>query len=222
MKLTKMKTIKVALADDHQLFREGIDLLLSRVDEVELVISVGSGRELIEELRSREIDVILLDLDMPDLDGIETFKRVHEEFPNIKVLVLTMHKEERMIAYLMELGVNGYLLKDTNREELKQAIITVYEHGYYFNDRTSQAVLDGLRRKTKTPPKLGQEIVLSRREQQVLELIAEGLSNKEIGEKLFISTRTVDGHRNSLLQKFNVHNTAKLIMEAVRKGFLPE
>ena len=217
-----MKTIKVALADDHQLFREGIDLLLSRVDEVELVISVGSGRELIEELRSREIDVILLDLDMPDLDGIETFKRVHEEFPNIKVLVLTMHKEERMIAYLMELGVNGYLLKDTNREELKQAIITVYEHGYYFNDRTSQAVLDGLRRKTKTPPKLGQEIVLSRREQQVLELIAEGLSNKEIGEKLFISTRTVDGHRNSLLQKFNVHNTAKLIMEAVRKGFLPE
>ena len=222
MKLTKMKTIKVALADDHQLFREGIDLLLSRVDEVELVISVGSGRELIEELRSREVDVILLDLDMPDLDGIETFKRVHEEFPNIKVLVLTMHKEERMIAYLMELGVNGYLLKDTNREELKQAIITVYEHGYYFNDRTSQAVLDGLRRKTKTPPKLGQEIVLSRREQQVLELIAEGLSNKEIGEKLFISTRTVDGHRNSLLQKFNVHNTAKLIMEAVRKGFLPE
>lgn len=217
-----MKTIKVALADDHMLFREGIDLLLSRVDEIDLVFDVGSGRELLDKLQTTEVDVVLLDLDMPDMNGIETFKLLHERFRDLRVLVLTIHKEERMIAYLMELGVNGYLLKDTNREELKKVIITVHEEGMYFNDRTAQAVLGGLRRKTKTPPRLGQEIVLSRREQQVLELIAEGLSNKEIGEKLFISTRTVDGHRNSLLQKFNVHNTAKLIMEAVRKGFLPE
>ena len=217
-----METIKVALADDHKLFREGIELLLSRVDEIDLIFDVGSGSELLDMLRTQSPDVILLDLDMPDMDGIDTYKKLQRNYPDPRVLILTMHKQERMIAYLMELGVNGYLLKDTNRHELKEAIITVHEQGYYFNDRTSQAVLDGLRRKTKTPPKLGQEIVLSRREQQVLELIAEGLSNKEIGEKLFLSTRTVDGHRNSLLQKFNVHNTAKLIMQAVRKGFLSE
>ncbi|MCE7993457.1 MAG: response regulator transcription factor [Roseivirga sp.] len=217
-----MKIITTALVDDHALFREGIDLLLSRVEEIELIFDVGSGAALLERLKTQMPDVLLLDLDMPDMNGIETYQRVHDLYPELRVLVLTMHKEERMIAYLMELGVNGYLLKDTNREELKKAIITVYQYGMYYNDRTSQALLGGLKRKTKTPPKLGQEIVLSRREQQVLELIAEGLSNKEIGEKLFISTRTVDGHRTSLLQKFNVHNTAKLIMEAVRKGFLPE
>lgn len=215
-----MKTIKVALADDHALFREGVNLLLSRVDEIDLIFDVGSGYELLSKMESQMPDVVLLDLDMPDLNGIDTFKEIRERFGEVRVLILTMHKEERMIAYLMELGVNGYLLKDTNREELKRAIITVYEEGMYFNDRTAHAVLSGLKRKTKNPPKIGQEIVLSRREQQVLELIAEGLSNKEIGERLFISTRTVDGHRNSLLQKFNVHNTAKLIMEAVKRGFL--
>lgn len=217
-----MKTIHVALVDDHALFREGIALLLSRVEEIELIFDVGSGPELLEKLKTKMPDVLLLDLDMPDMNGIETFKKVHELYPELLVLVLTMHKEERMIAYLMEIGANGYLLKDTNREELKKAIITVYEQGMYYNDRMAQAMLGGLKRKTKQPPKIGQEIVLSRREQQVLELISEGLSNKEIGEKLFISTRTVDGHRTSLLQKFDVHNTAKLIMEAVRKGFLPE
>lgn len=217
-----MRTIKTALVDDHALFREGIALLLSRVDEIELIFDASSGEELMEKLKTKIPDVLLLDLDMPGMNGIDTYKFVHDRYPEVRVLVLTMHKEERMIAYLMELGVNGYLLKDTDREELAKAIVTVYEEGMYFNDRTAQAMLGGLKRKTKTPPKLGQEIILSRREQQVLELIAEGFSNKEIGEKLFISTRTVDGHRTSLLQKFNVHNTAKLIMEAVRKGFLPE
>ncbi|GAB5522484.1 MAG: response regulator transcription factor [Roseivirga sp.] len=217
-----MKTINAAIVDDHALFREGITLLLSRVEEIELIFDVESGPELLESLKIKIPDVLLLDLDMPGMNGIETFKAVHELYPELLVLVLTMHKEERMIAYLMELGVNGYLLKDTSREELKKAIITVYEEGMYYNDRTAQAMLGGLKRKTKAPPKLGQEIILSRREQQVLELIAEGLSNKEIGEKLFVSTRTVDGHRTSLLQKFNVHNTAKLIMMAVKKGFLPE
>ncbi len=217
-----MRTIKVAIVDDHALFREGIDLLLSRVDEIELIFEASSGEELIERLKTEIPDVLLLDLDMPGINGIDTYKIVHDRYPELLVIVLTMHKEERMIAYLMELGVNGYLLKDTDRGELKKAIVSVYEEGMYYNDRMAQAVLGGLKRKTKTPPKLGQEIILSRREQQVLELIAEGLSNKEIGEKLFISTRTVDGHRTSLLQKFNVHNTAKLIMMAVKKGFLPE
>jgi len=217
-----MNQIKVALVDDHALFREGISLLLSKVEEVSMIYDLGSGQELIEQLKTEQPEVLLLDLEMPELNGIETFKIVRDQYPEIKVIILTMYGEERMISYLMELGVNGYLLKDCSREELQKSIISVYNQGMYYTDQVAQAMLDGLKRKTRQAPKLGQEIVLSKREQQVLDLIAEGFSNKEIGEQLFISTRTVDGHRTNLLQKFGVHNTAKLIMKAVRKGFLTE
>jgi DNA-binding NarL/FixJ family response regulator len=217
-----MGTIKVGIVDDHALFREGIRLLMSRIEGTELIFDVASGHKVLEMLKEVKPDVLLLDLDMPEMNGIETFKKINELYPNLKVLVLTMHKEERMISYLMELGVNGYLLKDSSRQELRNAIVSAYEKGMYYSDKVSEAILSGLQRKSKQEPKLGQNIELSRREQEVLELIAEGHSNKEIGEKLFISSRTVDGHRTNLLQKFNVHNTAKLIIEALRKGFLPE
>lgn len=215
-----MDAIKVGIVDDHALFLEGIRLLMSRIEETELLFDANSGSEALEKLQEYKPDVLLLDLDMPEMNGIEAFKKIHELYPELKVLILTMHKEERMISYLMELGANGYLLKDSNRQELRNAIISVHEKGMYYSDKVSQAILSGLQRKSRQEPKLGQTIILSRREQEILELVAEGYSNKEIADKLFISDRTVDGHRTNLLQKFNVHNTAKLVMEAVRKGFL--
>lgn len=215
-----MNTIKVGLVDDHELFREGIKLLMSRIEETELVFDVGSGIEALEELKTTMPDVLLLDLDMPGKNGVDTFQEARELYPNLKVIILTMHSEERMISYLMEMGVNGYLMKDSNRETLRSAILNVYEKGMYYSEEVSKAMLEGLKRKTRLTPKVGQRIVLSAREREVLELVAEGYSNKEIAEKLFISSRTVDGHRTNILQKFGVHNTAKLVMEAVRKGFL--
>lgn len=217
-----MKRISVALVDDHALFREGVTLLLSKVEGLELIYDASSGAGLLEKLKEQVPDVLLLDLDMPGMSGIDTFKIVHEEYPELKVLILTMHNETRMIAYLMELGVNGYLLKDTDRDELKKAIVTVYEQGMYYNKSTSEAMLQGLKRKNKNPPKLGQKIMLSRREQEVLNLIAEGMTNREIADKLFVSNRTVDGHRTNLLQKFEINNTAKLLMKALRGGHLPD
>lgn len=215
-----MNIIKVGLVDDHELFREGIKLLMSRIEETELVFDVGSGIEALEELKTTMPDVLLLDLDMPGKNGVDTFQEARSLYPNLKVIILTMHSEERMISYLMEMGVNGYLMKDSNRETLRNAVLNVYEKGMYYSEEVSKAMLEGLKRKTRLTPKVGQRIVLSSREREVLELVAEGYSNKEIAEKLFISSRTVDGHRTNILQKFGVHNTAKLVMEAVRKGFL--
>ena len=215
-----MNIIKVGLVDDHELFREGIKLLMSRIEETELVFDVGSGIEALEELKTTMPDVLLLDLDMPGKNGVDTFQEARSLYPNLKVIILTMHSEERMISYLMEMGVNGYLMKDSNRETLRNAVLNVYEKGMYYSEEVSKAMLEGLKRKTRLTPKVGQRIVLSAREREVLELVAEGYSNKEIAEKLFISSRTVDGHRTNILQKFGVHNTAKLVMEAVRKGFL--
>jgi len=215
-----MAVIKVGVVDDHALFLEGIRLLMSKIEETELLFDAQSGSEALEILEKQKPDVLLLDLDMPEMNGIDTFKRIHELYPQLKVLILTMHREERMISYLMELGASGYLLKDSTRQVLRDAIISVHEKGMYYSDNVSRAILSGLKRRSRQEPKLGQTIVLSRREQEILELIAEGYPNKEIADKLFISDRTVDGHRTNLLQKFNVHNTAKLVMEAVRKGFL--
>ncbi len=217
-----MTKIKVALVDDHALFREGIRLILSSMPGIELVAEADRGSKMLDLIPTTIPDVLLLDLDMPDMSGMELFEQIRKQKFDVKILVLTMHKEDRMISYLMEIGANGYLLKDCGSQQLEEAIKTVQEKGVYYTDRVSDAMRSGLMKKVKHPPKIGQEVILSKREQQVLELIAEGLSNKEIGDRLFISARTVDGHRTNLLAKFGVNNTAKLLMKAVREGFLKD
>ena len=212
--------IKVAITDDHKLFREGIRFLLEQMGDMELAFEAASGIELIDKLPENKVDVLLLDLDMPGMNGIDLFKVIRERYGDLKVLVLTAHQEERMIAYLMELGVNGYLFKDITREELKKAIVTVYEEGMYLNDRTAQAVLGGLRRKVSVPPEYGREEFLTQRERDVLESLAQGLSASEIGEKLYISPRTVNGHRNRLREKFKAKNLVDLIIKAAKEGWV--
>ncbi|MCE7993476.1 MAG: response regulator transcription factor [Roseivirga sp.] len=214
-----MSKIKVALADDHALFREGLKAILSRLEGIEVVIEVGDGKELLKAMAIHEVDVVLLDLEMPEMDGMEACKEIKKLYPNVNVLILTMHEEERMTAYLMEMGANGYLLKNTKRDVLLEAIHTVHETGMYSSDRVTNALLKSLRQRSKKTPGLG-AMELTRREQEVLALIAEELTNTEIGERLFISEKTVDGHRMNLLSKFGVRNTAGLILKAVRQGFI--
>lgn len=214
-----MSRIKVALADDHALFREGLKAILSRLEGIEVVIEAANGKELIDAMAVNETDVVLLDLEMPEMDGMEACKKIREQSSEVKILVLTMHEEERMTAYLMEIGANGYLLKNTRRDELLNAIQTVHNTGVYSTDRVTTALLNSLKQRSKKTPALG-AVQLTRREQEVLELIAQELTNTEIGERLFISEKTVDGHRMNLLSKFNVKNTAGLILKAVRQGFI--
>jgi len=218
------KVITVGIADDHSLFREGIRLILRDFDNIELTLEAENGRDLLTKLKNGIPDVLLLDLEMPEMDGIETLKTLKSDaaYYEIKVIILTMHKEERMITYLMELGANGYIMKDTEPREIEQAIRTVYEEGFYFSDEVSHAMLQGLKQKTKKPPKIGDNYHLTEREKEVLKLIAKGLTTAEIGEKLFISTRTVEGHRKNLLSKLGARNTASLIMKAIKEGLISE
>ncbi|MCO6357949.1 response regulator [Roseivirga pacifica] len=212
--------IKVALADDHKLFREGIRFILGQMEGLEVLFEVSNGAELLETLTEETPDVVLLDLDMPELDGIEVLKSLRPERTDVKIIILSMHSDQKMVAHLMELGANAYLLKDTTHEELEKAIKSVDAEGHYFNEFVSQAMLKGLMSKTKTKPTLKYNVDLTPREIEVLELICQEFTAKEIADKLFISHRTAEGHRKNLIDKLGVKNTAGLVMKAIKEGII--
>lgn len=218
--MADIKPINVALADDHDLFREGIRFIIGQMEHIEVVLEAPNGKVLLDTLADSEVDVILLDLQMDEMDGMETTKKLKTDHTDIPILILTMHDDERMINYMMELGVNGYLLKSTHKEELEEAIRTVVTKGFYFNDRVSQALVAGLKSRKKTVPRLNHQFDLSGREQEVLEYICKELNTQEIADKLFISPRTVEGHRKNLLEKFNVKSTVSLVIKAIREGLV--
>ena len=213
-------TIKLALVDDHTLFRQGIKLLLESIPDVTLVLEASNGKEFIDNIESASPDIVLLDLDMPEMNGIETAKALRGQGSEMGIIILTMYDDEQMIAHLMELGANGYLLKDTSQDELEKAIKSVYHTKFYFNDFVSKALLTGVKAKRKSEPRIGTNIDLTRRESEVLQLICEELTTQEMADKLFISPRTVEGHRQNLIEKFGVKNTAGLIIRAIKLGFV--
>lgn len=212
--------IRLAIADDHDLFREGIHSIVQKMEGIEMVLQAASGLELVSGLKDIAVDVILMDLQMPDMDGIETTKKVREVHPEIKIIILTMHNEERMITYLMESGANGYLLKNTKKDELALAIQNTHEKGFYFNDHVSKALLSGLKSRNPSKPSFNLAQTLSSREIEVLELICQEFTSQEIADKLFISHRTVEGHRKRLMDKFNVKNTTGLVIKAFKENLI--
>lgn len=212
--------IKIAIADDHKLFREGLRFLMDQMDDLEVVFEASNGKELLEQMENHEPDVLLLDLDMPEVDGLEALKQLRPRFPSLGIIILTMHSDSKMVAYLMELGANSYLLKDTSPEEFRKAISSVIQEGFYFNKLVSQAMLTGLKGQSKKKPTLNDTETLTTREIEVLELICQEYTAKEIAEKLFISHRTVEGHRKNLIEKLGVKNTAGLIVKAIKEGII--
>ncbi len=215
-----METIKLGLIDDHNLFREGIKSLIDKMPDISLALEAVSGKDLLTKLNNIVPDVILLDLEMEDMNGVETTLKLQELYPNLKIIILTMHKEERMISYLMEIGANGYLLKDTSQNELEEAIRSVYNQGVYFNPFVSNALLKGLKHKVTKPPMIGKDYYLTTRELEVLELITKEYTTNEIADELFLSTRTIEGHRKNLMSKLGVKNMAGLIMKAVKEKII--
>ena len=214
------KTIRVAIADDHKLFRDGIRSILEAIDGVKLVAEAGNGQELLQRMNWEPAHVVLLDLEMAGLNGQETFKKIQDDYAGTKVIILSMHSEERIIVHMLEQGVNAYLTKDTERRELEEAIVQVHEKGYYFSDVSSRALLSGVKNRHKKPPVIGKNISLTSRELEVLELIAQQHTNAEIADKLFIATKTVEGHRKNLISKFNVRNTAGLLVRAIKEQII--
>lgn len=215
-----MDPIRLVIADDHALFREGLRTILNTYEDLEVVAEAAHGRELQALMGQHEVDVVLLDLKMPEMDGLQATAWLREKHPEVRVIILSMVDEDRMVAHLMEQGVHGYLLKDTQSDELHRALRSVVDRGYYFNERTSKALLESVKHKSKKPPSLDYGQTLTRREQEVLDLICKELTTAEIGEKLFISPRTVEGHRKSLVEKFGVRNTAGLVLKAYKEGWI--
>ena len=208
--------IKVAVADDQQLFRQCLVTNISQLQQVEVIIEAENGRQLISMLETsvQKPDLVLLDLNMPEINGVETTAKIQNSFPGIKIIILSVHCEPRHIIYMIEKGINSYLSKSSSLEEVGRAITTVYNHGFYFTEEVMKAMQRLDQKRTKFY--LDTLETLTRREKEVLELICKEHTTGEIAGKLFLSERTVEGHRNNLLQKTGARNTAGLVIFALR------
>jgi len=212
----KDKLIRIIIADDHQLFRNGLKLLLDSFPELRVAGEAANGNELIRLLSETEADMILMDINMPEMDGIEATRKIMESHPEISVIALSMYGEEEYYYNMVDAGAKGFLLKDSDINEVKEAIITVMRGGNYF----SQELLYNVIQKFKTRETKIRQANLSKREKEILMKICEGLSNQEIADNLFISKRTVDKHRANLLGKTGSKNTASLILFAIRNKLI--
>ena len=209
--------IKVALVDDHTMFRAGLVSLLNSLPEIEVLFDSSHGQEFLNQLESALPDLIIVDLKMPHMSGQHLIQKVREKYPDIKVIVLSMFDDESVILNcLKELRVNAYLMKTSPPKELEEAIKEVHYHGYHFTPHISQIMFNGLR-KRKIDFMENQALSISEREKEVLQLICSGDTNSEIAEKLFISKRTVEGHRKHLLEKMQCKNTASLVAFSIHK-----
>lgn len=193
-------------------------MLLRDMPDVQVVFECANGEELLTGLKGNSIDIVLLDLEMPVMDGMETMKRLRAEHPLVKVIVLSMHGEEKFIVHLMELGANGYVLKTAEPDEIENAVRSVSTSGYHFSDMVGRVMLHGLVKKEKIKPTFSDVDPLTERELDVLRLICQELTTTEIAGKLFLSPRTVEGYRNNILQKIGARNTAGIVVYAMSKG----
>ena len=217
--LDMTRPIKVAIADDHALFRAGVRTSLMARKDVELIAEADNGMQLLNLLKHIEPDVILLDIQMPIMDGIQTLPEIRKLYPHIKVIILSMHNDHSMISKLMEIGANSYLTKNSDSETIYQAIKTCYEQEFFFNELTNKALLSGLRTK-RTEPGTPQEINLSDKEVTILKLMCEEKTTKEIADIVEISPRTVEAIRDKLKTKTGAKSMAGLVMYALKSGII--
>lgn len=216
------KKLKLIIVDDHTLFRQSLSQLLRVQLENASVSEASNGKELMAVLEEQIPDIILMDLEMPEMDGIETSHALlsHAKYKDIKIIVLTMHENEKFILQLIEKGVYGYLLKDVSIEEILKAIEAVSEGQYYINQRTFNVLRKDIKISTKFQNEFDQESEkLTSREEEILMLICKEYTNREMADELNLSIRTIDGHRNRILKKTGMKNTAGLIKYALRSGF---
>ena len=211
---------KIALTDDEALFRKGMEMLLQDCDFCEVIIEAENGAELLTALENAQSlpDVILLDLQMPVLDGVDTLKLLQRDYQDINIIVLTSHYNSSMILKLVEEGASAFLPKNVDPDELMETIKNVVEKGFHYNAYIVQLLRE--RMLFGKPRKKASVDELTKREKEILMLICDQFTNKEIAEKLFISSRTVEGHRNKMLEKTQSKNTVGLIIYAIENGLV--
>ena len=225
MYTSSQEIVKLAIVDDHKLFRQGLVYILRRFAAYEVVLETASGQELLNELiAGLHIDIVLLDLHMPGMNGKDVSRQLLAQYPHIKIIILSMDYSQDFILDLVSLGIHGYLPKDIDQRLLDQAIKEVGTKGYYIDDTVAQIMRIGLQTKLNsaktqaTATELGS--VLTEREKEVLKLLCQGYNSSQIAEQLFISLRTVEGHRKHLLEKTGANNAVSLAVYAIRNQLL--
>jgi DNA-binding NarL/FixJ family response regulator len=216
MKLN-IEKIKVLIADQHKIFRESLKTLLETLPTFEVVGFAGNGIEAIEETERLKPHVVLMEISLPVMDGLDATRMILGRFPEVKVIILSMLEREEFISQMLEAGVSGYLSKDINSEDLFSALKSVYKGDTYLSPSVSRKVIDGYLKAERKGAK-----DLSKREKEIVKLLAQGKSKREIGDLLYISPRTVDTHRTNILKKLNLKNTPDLVRYAIQRGLVVE
>ena len=210
-------SIKVLLVDDHAIIREGLRSLLEKQPEMEVIADTNDGRKAIELVRELLPDIVIMDITMPGLNGIEATRQITAEFPDVKVIALSIHSKRRFVADMLSAGATGYILKECLFDELVQAIKAVAAGGRYLSPRITDVVVSDYVKRLSATTESPFE-ALKTREREVLQLVAEGKSTKQIALELHVSTKTIEANRRQIMEKLNIHSVAELTKYAVREG----
>jgi DNA-binding NarL/FixJ family response regulator len=215
-------TIRIAIADDEALFRTGVAALLKGEEDFEIIFEAENGKILIDKLAQHPLpDLVLMDLKMPELNGVESTKEIRKRYPQIKIIALSSYFSKSFVINMIDAGVSAYLSKDSSSKQVIDAIRGVMENGYYYDEVVMKLINENMLQGNKTPVKsVFDNLYLTKKEKEVLTLICAQYTTQEIADKLFVSPRTVDGHRNNLLQKTNCKNSAGLVIFAIQNGIV--
>ncbi|MCF6138764.1 response regulator transcription factor [Alkalihalobacillus berkeleyi] len=223
----------IVLIDDHKLFREGVKRILDMEEGFEVVAEGDDGQDAVELIENYDPDVVLMDINMPNINGVEATRRLIEKYPDIKVIILSIHDDEAYVTHAVQTGASGYLLKEMDANALIDAVKVVADGGAYLHPKVTVNLISEFRRiKTQGPSNGGGEVgfkeveyrkplhILTRRECEVLQMLADGKSNRSIGEALYISEKTVKNHVSNILQKMNVNDRTQAVVEAIKNGWV--
>lgn len=206
--------LRIAIADDHQLFRKSLKLLIDSFGEMQVVLEAANGKELLENLNTVEVDILLLDLQMPTMNGFQTIPAINKAYPEIKILVLTSLSEKETIKAILGLEVQGYFTKDADPNELKEAILKLHQHGFYLEKKLASIIETQIENQANA-------LVFSDREKEIIRLILKEYSGKEIGSELNISPRTVEKHKDNLMAKTSSKNFIGVVVYVFTQGVIP-
>ena len=208
--------IKIVIVDDHRIFRKGLKTLLKQMDFVEVVGVASDGMGLLEMLKIKDVDIVLMDIKMPGMNGVEATEKALEIKPDLKVVALSMFEEVEYVSSIIDVGAKGYLLKNVEEEELEKALLLISKGKTYYSNELSSLIIGELLGSENIKKEKTENVKLTNRETDVIKLICKGLTNQQIAEELELSQRTIDSHRTNLLAKIGVHNTVGLVKYAVK------
>ncbi len=222
MSMTANYLIKIAIADDHKIFRDGIKMALSGREDLKMLWEAENGKDMMHKIAIKKPDVLLMDIRMPEIDGINGIEMIRKEFDNIKIIVLTMYDDQQMINKMMEMGANAYLTKTTDPDEIYEAILTCMNDDFYFNDLVNKAVMGKLMQKKNVRHHYGTSIAIqfNEKEIKILQLLAEDKTTEEISKVIFLSPRTIETIRQNMKTKVNAKTIGGLLMYGMRNKLI--